>query len=185
MTDFNTWLEGFTDVTEDHIFLPVGAQHPELTRLMNERANLLEPVAQDEGAPEGERSLGESYSDRRDALDKQIMMLMAEHHPDAPTVKIRGLSDGDFEDVSADHARWVKGLTKKGVEPTTEAKVADLNCRWTAKAIVPPDGGKAWTAADVQLLRRKINRGEWARLIDHVNRLTNAHAEQVSDFPNS
>lgn len=183
--DFSAWLDGLPVVEEDHIFTPIGKQTAEMTRLLNERAALLEqPADVDEGTiAEPERSLGESYTERRDELDEQIHAQLEADHPDAPRIRLRGLSDEDFTDVAAEVEKLNedrKAVSKDGkTGMSRDEVVVQANLRYIARAAVSP----TLTVEDVALLRKRLNQGEWGRLVDHVNRLSHAEAEAV-DFPN-
>lgn len=179
MTTYSTpeqLLDGLPLVEDDHVFAPVGpGLSPEVIQLLNERARLLEAPTDDEG-PSDERALGEGYTQRRDSLDAQIVETLAEEHPDAPRVRLRGLSDEDFSDV----AEEVTAIQVEGKPFTRDRFVIECNLRYVARAMLAPE----MTQQDVRILRKRLNQGEWARLLDHVNRLARSNAEQAS-LPNS
>jgi hypothetical protein len=176
-SDLERLLDGLPLVEEDHVFAPVGpGLSPEVIQLMNERANLLEPRKDDEDGPADERALGESYTERRDSLDEQITEALAEEHPDAPRVRLRGLSDEDFTDVAAE----VNAMQVEGKPLSRDRVIVESNLRYVSRAMVAPE----MNPQDVRVLRKKLNQGEWARLLDHVNRLARSNAEQAT-LPNS
>ena len=173
--DFDKWLDGLPLVEEDHVFLPIGKQSDELTELHNERAALLEPTP--EGVPEGERSMAESYTDRRDEIDARIAELLEQEHPDAPRIRLRALSDEDVTDASEE----VSNLTGEDGKPLDMGRqIVEVNLRLIARSAVEPN----LSTEDARLLRRRLNKGEWARLVDHVNTMALADAEQAT-LPNS
>lgn len=184
MTTYSTpeqLLDGLPLVEDDHIFAPVGPSlSPEVIQLLNERARLLEAPTDDEG-PADERALGEGYTQRRDSLDAQIVETLAEEHPDAPRVRLRGLSDEDFSDVAAEVTKIHTDLLE-AKEPglSRDGFNIETNLRYIARAISAP----TMDLDGVRELRRRLNQGEYARLLDHVNRLARSNAEQAS-LPNS
>ena len=167
--DFDKWLEGLPLIEEDHVFLPIGKQSAELTELYNERAALLDPVPDD--VPEAERPMSESYSDRRNEIDERIAELLEKEHPDAPRIRLRALSDEDVTEA-ADEVEAMRDANDR--ELIVSRKVVEINARLIARAAVSP----VMSTDDARLLRRKINKGEWARLVDHVNALALAQAEE-------
>jgi hypothetical protein len=178
--DFQKWLDGLGAVEEDHLFTPVGAQSEAVTALLVQRAALLERTASDDDEDEqaaGERAVGESYTEARDSLDAQIAAQLEADHPDAPRFRLRGLSDDDFTAVNAE----VLALTDNAkLKLTIQQANAEASMRMVQRAILTPQGV---TLQDVRVLRKTLNRGEWARLLDHVNRLATADAE-ATDLPN-
>lgn len=167
--DFDKWLDDLPLIEEDHVFLPIGQQSDELTALYNERAALLEPTPDE--VPEAERPMSESYTDRRNDIDERIAALLEEQHPNAPRIRLRALSDEDVTDA----AEEVDAMRDaEGRELIVSRKVVEINARLIARAAVKP----AMTPEDARLLRRRINKGEWARLVDHVNALALAQAEE-------
>lgn len=179
-SDLDRLLDGLPLVEEDHVFAPVGsALSPEVIQLMNQRAALLDKPTQVDGETidDGpERSLGESYTETRDSLDEQIVDALAEAHPDAPRVRLRGLSDDDFSEVATE----IGVMKIEGKPLTREQIVVEANLRYVARAMVAPE----MTSQDVRIMRKRLNQGEWARLLDHMNRLARAHSGQVN-LPNS
>ena len=167
--DFDKWLDGLPLIEEDHVFLPIGQQSDELTDLYNERANLLEPVP--DGVPEEERSMADSYSERRDEIDARIAELLEQQHPDAPRLRLRAISDEDVDEASEEVSELRTGDDK----PLPAARqIVELNLRLIARASADPK----LSTEDVRLLRRRLNKGEYARLVDHVNALALAQAEE-------
>jgi hypothetical protein len=187
--NFDAWLQGLGAVEEDHVFTPVGKQSPAMTRLLNERVAILEQGATsglsadveaaigESGVAEVERAVGESFSDTLDDIDARIMEQIEKDHPDAPRFRLRGLSDDDFTEIQTE---LKKLLDLKGKTWTDQALNVEANLRMVARSVVIPE---RITTQDVRILRQKLNRGEWARLIAHVNRLANADAE-ATDLPN-
>lgn len=169
-TDFAKWLNGLPAVEEDHVFTPIGAQSERMTALLNERAQLLERPADDE-EPAGERSLAETYTDHRDRLDREIAEQLEVDHPDAVRIRLRGISDLDIEEIADE-------LVALGIDE--RKKVIEQSLRMIARAAVAPE----LSVDEVRMLRRRLNQGEWARLLDHVVRLMRQEAEAV-DLPNS
>lgn len=174
------WLDGISVVEEDHVFTPVGSQSEKMTELLNRRANLMADFTQktdEEGlVPEEERSLADSYTDVRDALDRDIAKQLELDHPDAMRARLRGLSDEDIEEIA-----------NELVEIRVEGKPLDANkmrvenaLRLVSRSFVQPQ----MSVQDIRLLRRRLNQGEWARLLDHVMRLASSQSEAV-DVPNS
>lgn len=187
--NFDSWLEGLGAVEEDHIFTPVGRQSPAMTRLLNERAAILEQAATqtispevedaigEAGVAEVERAVGESFSETIDDIDGRIAVQLEKDHPDAPRFRLRGLSDDDFTAIQ-DEVR--KLLDLKSKKWTDQQINVEANLRMVARSVTQPEG---ITTQDVRILRQKLNRGEWARLLSHVTRLANADAE-ATDLPN-
>lgn len=181
-TNFDKWLDGVTGVEEDHVFVPIGQQSEKLSELLVRRAALHPDEGIDLaalGLDEEERSLTEpakGYTERRDELDEQIAAQLEKDHPDAPRIRLRGLSDEDFEQVM-DELADLKLERAKTRKPLTDQQViVEANLRYVSRAVLTPP----MTVGNVKLLRRKLNRGEWARLLDHMNRLTSVDAEQVT-----
>lgn len=173
--DFDKWLDGLPLYEEDHVFLPVGQQSDELTALYNQRAALLEPTP--EGVPEAERSMAESYTDARDALDAQIAEMLEKDHPKAPRIRLRAITDEDVTDAGTE----VLALTNGDGKPLdTTQQIVEANLRYISRATVEPK----LSVDDVRLLRSRINRGEWARLVDHVNELSLRESSEAN-LPNS
>ena len=177
MTDINfeKWLNGISVVEEDHVFTPIGSQSERMTELLIERSKLLEDT-ESEGEDGPERSLAETYTERRNAIDKEIKEQLGLDHPDAPRIRIRGVSDQDVEEIQDEILDiQVEGKPLNGVKMQRES-----NFRLVSRASVVP----AMSPQDVRLLRKRLNAGEWARLLDHVTKLMVAEAEAV-DLPNS
>ena len=77
-SDLTRLLDGLPIVEEDHVFAPVGPNlSPEVAQLMAERDRLLEP-RDEEDEPDGERALGEGYTEHAASLDEQITEALAE-----------------------------------------------------------------------------------------------------------
>jgi hypothetical protein len=177
--DFTQWVDGIASIEEDHVFTPIGRQTKAMTDLLNERAALLDRPAVEaesgEHVQDGERALGETYTERRDELDALIEEQLEQDHPDAPRIRIRALSDEDIEAIDEE----VRAIKVAGKLLDRTKAVVEANLRIIARASVQPP----MTPEDVRVLRRKLNRGEYARLLDHVNRISLAEAEAV-DLPN-
>lgn len=173
--DFESWLDGLGAVEEDHVFMPLGSQSQALTDLYLERATILEETKDGEIVP-GERGVGESYSATLDDVDRRIAEQLEQDAPEAPRFRLRGLSDDDYTSVTAEVEEWKK--TNQG--KTRAEENAEGNIRCIHRAIVVPEGV---TLEDVRLLRQKLNRGEWGRLLSHVTRLAEQDAEATS-IPN-
>ena len=194
--NFENWLDGLGAVEADHIFTPVGRQSPAMTRLLNERAAILEQAATGTLAGDTETALGggdaavgaalagqvetavgESYSDALDDVDARIAAQLEADHPDAPRFRLRGISDDDYSEVQAELQQVIDGGK---VTWTREQATVEGNLRLVARAITVPANV---TLQDVRVLRKKLNRGEWARLMEHVTRLAYRDAE-ATDLPN-
>jgi len=194
--NFEKWLDGLGAVEADHIFTPVGRQSPAMTRLLNERAAILEQAATGTLAGDTETALGggdaavgaalagqvetavgESYSDALDDVDARIAAQLEADHPDAPRFRLRGLSDDDYTEVQAEIGKLTD---TKGKTWTDQELLVEANLRMVARAVIVPAGV---TDQDIRVLRSKINRGEWARLLRHVTDLANRDAE-ATDLPN-
>jgi len=186
--NFDAWLEGLGAVEADHVFTPVGKQSAAMTRLLVERAAILEQAATggvssdvegaigESGVAEVERAVGESYSETLDDIDARIAEQLEKDHPDAPRFKLRGLSDDDFTQVQEE----LEKLTlRKGAKWTDQQLRVEANLRFVQRAVVEP----AITLMDARTLHKRLNRGEWARLLSHVTRLANLDAE-ATDLPN-
>jgi hypothetical protein len=183
--DINEWVQGISVVTEDHIFTPIGSQSDRMTELLNERAALLENIGkspelgEDEVPGEhavGEHAIGESYTARRDELDKEIQAQLEADHPDAPRIQLRGLSDEDIEEIQDE----VLALEVEGKKLDARKGLVETNLRMVSRASVSPH----FSPQDVRILRKRLNAGEWARLLDHCTRLMTNEAEAV-DLPSS
>ena len=175
-------LDGLPLVEEDHVFAPVRpALSPELAQLMAERNALLEPRADEEEGPSDERALGEGYTQRAASLDEQINEALADEHPDAPRVRLRGLSDEDYVEVAAEVTQLgVERVKAEKPQLSIDERTVESVVRYVARAVTIPE----MSVDDVRVLRRRLNQGEWARLITHVRQLGGASAEQAS-LPNS
>jgi len=55
----------------------------------------------------------------------------------------------------------------------------ESNLRFIQRATIEP----SMTLMDARTLHKRLNRGEWARLLSHVTRLANLDAE-ATDLPN-
>lgn len=176
-------LDGLPIVEDDHVFAPVGpGLSPNVIQLLNERAALVEPRNDDEEAGlADERALGEGYTERRDSLDIQIADALAEEHPEAPRIRLRGLSDEDFSEAAREVADLHNERIKKD-QPglSRDDFTIETNLRYVSRAILIPETD----IEGARTMRRKLNQGEWARLLDHINRLASANSEQAS-LPNS
>lgn len=177
--NFASWIDGIPTLEEDHVFIPIGAQSDRLTELYNERANLLEKPKEpeEEGLTGGgERSLAESFTDRRAEIDRLIAEQLEEDHPDAPRIRLRGVSDTDVEEINDE----IAAIQVEGKPLSRDKARIEQNIRFVARAAIIPE----MTPQDVRILRKKLNRGEWSRLLDHVTTLTFQESEGV-DVPNS
>ena len=74
----------------------------------------------------------------------------------------------------------VERVDAKQPQMTVDERVVETVLRHVARAVVEPE----MTVDDVRVLRRKLNQGEWARLVTHVRALGGATAEGAS-LPNS
>lgn len=187
--NFESWLAGLGSVEEDHVFTPVGKQSPEMTRLLVERQAILEQAAtqtisSDVEAALGEgsvgqveKAVGESFTDSIDDIDARIAAQLEKDHPDAPRFRLRGLTDDDYTEVQRE---IVKLTERKGAKWTDQDLKVEANLRFIARAVLVPAG---MTLEDARVLRTRLNRGEWARLLSHVTRLANLDAE-ATDLPN-
>lgn len=187
--NFESWLAGLGSVEEDHVFTPVGKQSPEMTRLLVERNAILEQAAtqtisSDVEAALGEgsvgqveKAVGESFTDSIDDIDARIAAQLEKDHPDAPRFRLRGLTDDDYTEVQRE---VVKLTERKGAKWTDQDLKVEANLRFIARAVLVPAG---MTLEDARVLRTRLNRGEWARLLSHVTRLANDDAE-ATDLPN-
>jgi len=180
-SDLTRILDGLPLVEEDHVFAPVGpALSAEVRQLIAERDALLEP-RDEESDTLDERALGEGYTDRAASLDEQITEALAEEHPDAPRIRLRGLSDADYVAVAAEVVQLgVERVEAKQPQLSIDERTVESVVRYVARAVVEPP----MTADDVRVLRERLNQGEWARLVTHVRQLGVASAEQVT-LPNS
>lgn len=178
-SDLTRLLDGLPLVEEDHVFAPVGpALSAEVRQLMAERDALLEP--RDEESDVDERALGEGYTDRAASLDEQITEALAEEHPEAPRIRLRGLSDADYVEVAAEVTQLgVQRVEAKQPQLSIDERTVESVVRYVARAVVEP----AVTVDHVRELRTRLNQGEWARLVTHVRQLGVASAEQVT-LPN-
>jgi len=186
--NFDAWLEGLGAVEADHIFTPVGKQSPEMTRLLVERAAILEQAATgnisddveaaigEAGVGEVERAVGESYAQTLDDIDARIAAQLEKDHPDAPRFRLRGLSDDDFTQVQEE---LEKRTQRKNAKWTDQQLRVEANLRFIQRATIEP----SMTLMDARTLHKRLNRGEWARLLSHVTRLANLDAE-ATDLPN-
>lgn len=179
-SDLTRLLDGLPLVEEDHVFAPVGpALSAEVRQLMTERDALLEP--RDEEINVDERALGEGYTDRAASLDEQITEALAEEHPDAPRIRLRGLSDADYVEVAAEVTQLgVERVQAKQPQLSIDERTVESVVRYVARAVVEPPV----TVDHVRELRQRLNQGEWARLVTHVRQLGVASAEQAT-LPNS
>lgn len=183
--DIDAWLDGDGAVQEDHMLLPPGRVSDELAGLLRARELLLsgaEPIETEEG-PKGDRALGdkaigEGYTAARDRIDAQIAEQLEREFPGAPRFRLRGLSDDDYAEIRAEVVEFRK-LDPDRPEFDMEA-MREMNVRAVARSMVVPEA----TRDQAVRLRRKLNRGEWARLLDHVTRLANLDASATS-LPNS
>lgn len=187
--NFESWLAGLGSVEEDHVFTPVGKQSPEMTRLLLERQAILEQAAtqtisSDVEAALGEgsvgqveKAVGESFTDSIDDIDARIAAQLEKDHPDAPRFRLRGLTDDDYTEVQRE---VVKLTERKNAKWTDQDLKVEANLRFIARAVLIPAG---MTLEDARVLRTRLNRGEWARLLSHVTRLANLDAE-ATDLPN-
>ena len=194
--DFGRWLDGLGAVEEDHVFTPVGQQSLAMTTLLNERAAILQQAATGHltadneaalaggdaavGATTGaqvETAVGASYTDALADVDARIAAQLEADHPDAPRFRLRGISDDDYSEVQAELQQVIDGGK---VTWTREQATVEGNLRLVALAITVPANV---TLQDVRVLRKKLNRGEWARLMEHVTRLAYRDAE-ATDLPN-
>lgn len=179
-SDLSRLLDGLPLVEEDHVFAPVGSVSPELAQLMAQRNALLEPAGEDDDAGD-ERALGEGYTDRAASLDEQITEALAEEHPDAPRIRLRGLSDEDYVAVNAEVVQLgVERVEAKQPQMSLDERTVESVIRYVARAVAIPE----MSVDDVRVMRRKLNQGEWARLVTHIRVLGGATAEQAS-LPNS
>lgn len=179
-SDLTRLLDGLPLVEEDHVFAPVGPSlSAEVRQLMAERDALLEP--RDEESDVDERALGEGYTDRAASLDEQITEALAEEHPDAPRIRLRGLSDADYVAVAAEVTQLgVQRVEAKQPQLSIDERTVESVVRYVARAVVEP----VMTVDDVRVIRERLNQGEWARLVTHVRQLGVASAEQAT-LPNS
>lgn len=184
--DINKFVAGLPVVEEDHIFTPVGSQSDAVTLLLNERAALLENPepsgeSEDGGVPASERSLADTYTDRRDELDRKIVEQLEADHPDAPRIRLRGLSDEDINAIQDEIAEIAEKAENgnRAMEVRARNLLVESNLRLVSRATVQPQ----FSTEDVRILRKSLNRGEWARLLDHVNRLM-AKEAGVGEVPN-
>lgn len=187
--DWDRWLDDLGSVEEDHIFTPVGKQTVEMTRLLNERAAILEEAATGHlsgdteaaigslAAAQVERAVGESYTTALSDIDRRIADQLELDHPNAPRFRLRGLSDDDYTEVRDEIAKLIEGGQVKW---TQQQAMVEANLRCVARAVVIPAGA---TTQSIRQLRKKLNRGEWARLLTHVTALANTDAE-ATDLPN-
>jgi len=187
--NFDAWLDGLGAVEEDHVFTPVGKQTPAMTALLNERVAILEQAATgtisgdteaavgEAGVGQVEKAVGASYTDAVDDIDARIAAQLEKDHPDAPRFRLRGISDDDYSEVQAELQQVIDGGK---VTWTREQATVEGNLRLVARAIIVPANV---TLQDVRVLRKKLNRGEWARLMEHVTRLAYRDAE-ATDLPN-
>ncbi|NUP03540.1 MAG: hypothetical protein HOW59_37020 [Nonomuraea sp.] len=187
--NFETWLQGLGSVEADHVFTPVGKQSPAMTRLLVERAAIMEQAATggvsddveealggESAVGEVERAVGQSYTESLDDIDARIAAQLEEDHPDAPRFRLRGLTDDDYTEVQKE---IVKLTERKGAKWTDQDLKVEANLRFIQRAVLEP----AMTLMDARALRKHLNRGEWARLLSHVTRLANLDAE-ATDLPN-
>lgn len=170
--NFDAWLDGLGAVEEDHVFLLPGKVSPELAALYQERASLLTEDEDGKVGP-GELAAGESYTSALDDVDARIQARLEEESPDAPRFRLRGLSDDDYTESSKEVRAWLEA----NEDATRDDIMVEGNVRAVARAVVIPEGV---TVDDIRKLRRKLNRGEWARLLSHVTRLAEADAEATS-----
>lgn len=182
---FTKWLAGLGAVEEDHVFVPIGTQSQEMTRLLNERDALhveqqRTTAEGEEDAPAGERALGASFSESLAELDAQIAAQLEADHPEAPRFLLRGLSDDDYVEIRKELDAIAEEREDEGKQMSGLETMVESNLRAIQRAIVVPEG---ITLGDVRLLHKKLNRGEWARLLQHVTRLANLDAE-TTDLPN-
>ena len=180
-SDLTRLLDGLPLVEEDHVFAPVGpALSAEVRQLVDERNRLLEPRDEESDVVD-ERALGEGYTDRAASLDEQITEALADEHPDAPRIRLRGLSDADYVEVAAEVTQLgVQRVEAKKPQLSVDERTVESVVRYVARAIVEP----AVTVEDVREIRGRLNQGEWARLVTHVRQLGVASAEQAT-LPNS
>ncbi|HEY1175510.1 MAG TPA: hypothetical protein VGF17_05085 [Phytomonospora sp.] len=186
--NFETWLQGLGSVEADHVFTPVGKQSPAMTRLLVERAAIMEQAATqtvsadveaaigESGVAEVERAVGESFTETLDDIDARIAAQLEKDHPDAPRFRLRGLTDDDYTEVQKE---IVKLTERKGAKWTDQDLKVEANLRFVQRAVLEPP----MTLMDARALRKHLNRGEWARLLSHVTRLANLDAE-ATDLPN-
>lgn len=174
--DFQKWLAGLGAVEEDHIFIPIGAQSHAVTLLHNERAQLLAAASGEEDIADGDKAIGESFTESLADLDARIAAQIEEDHPEAPRLRLRGLSDDDLDEIRLE----VSDLAKADEKMTNVHVSAEINTRTVHRAIIIPAGA---TLDDIKTLRKTLNRGEWARLLSHVMTLADADAEAAS-LPN-
>ena len=188
--NFEQWAAGLGAVEEDHLFPPPGRVSPTLAALLNERVAILEQAATgkisgdteaaigETAAGEVERAVGSSYADTVSDVDARIAAQVEAEFPDAPRMKLRGISDDDMVEIQEELAALTK--TKAGEKMSRLQLTAEANLRMVARAVVEPPNV---TTQDMRLLRKQLTRGEWARLLAHVGRLADLDAE-VTDLPN-
>ena len=170
--DFDAWLAGIGAIEEDHVFIPIGAQSAALTALYEERATILDETEGGEVVP-GERGVGESYSATLDDVDERIAAQLELDHPEAPRMRLRGLSDDDYTQVTREVDKWAQ----ENPDRTPLEQVVEGNVRCIARAVKIPEDV---TIDNIRTLRETLNRGEWARLLSHVTRLAQKDAEETS-----
>lgn len=182
--NFTQWMDGLSSVEEDHVFTPIGQQSDAVTELLIRRAALvpdegidlaelgLEDEEEERALTETKKAPAKTYTEQRDEIDAQIAEQLEKDHPDAPRIRLRGLSDEDFEEVMTELAK----IKVEGKPLNDQQVIVEANLRYVSRAAVTPK----MTPEDVRLLRRSINRGEWARLLDHMNRLAYKSADEVT-----
>lgn len=175
-TDFDRLLSGLTLHEEDHVFIPIGKQSAAVAALHNELAGLLD----DDGEPAGEHALGESFTDRRDDLNRRIAEQIEADHKDAHRIRLRALTDADLKAIMAEIDAMILDAEKTKTVLTREAANTAAIVRQVQRAICSID----ITLEQVEQLRGRLNSGEWGRLVTHVMTMSAAEAEDVT-HPNS
>lgn len=171
--NFDAWLDGLGAVEEDHVFMPPnGKISDELAGLYRQRQGLLKEDEDGNIVP-GELAAGESYSGALDDIDERIHAQLQLEAPTAPRFRLRGLSDDDYTQANAEVREW----RQSHPDASRDEEIVEGNVRVIARAVLIPEGV---TVDDIRLLRTKLNRGEWARLLSHVTRLANDDAEATS-----